>query len=93
VVEKAGKQRETDGDFGEVGCPLCRSNGPLGQADRQSCHIGIVRPCLSPVPSFLATLMSAPRPMRKMNATRKPRMTGRVKKSDNALSDMVGDVR
>jgi hypothetical protein len=59
------------------------------QLDSKFCHIGIVRPSLSDCPSFFnAMLMSEMSPMRKIAPVRKPRATGRVKKSDNAL--MVG---
>lgn len=59
------------------------------QSECKFCHIGIVRPSLSDCPSFFnAMLMSEMSPMRKIAAVRKPRATGRVKKSDNAL--MVG---
>lgn len=59
------------------------------QLDSKFCHIGIVRPFLSVCPSFfIAMLMSETSPIRNMAAVRKPRATGRVKKSDKAL--MVG---
>jgi hypothetical protein len=55
-------------------------------SDSKFCHIGIVRPFLSDCPSFfIAMLMSETSPIRNMAAVRKPRATGRVKKSDNAL--------